>query len=352
MARRRDDRIETALPVRVWGMGVDGRPFSENIKTIDVSRTGARLAWPDCPAKVGDIVGLQYQGEKTRFRIVWLQAGKREVGVTGVEVGKSIWGQLEPAAQATQPIAAHSAVAAAAPAKAGPAPRERRSHRRFRCDGGVRMRKQDGTSLWGTLADVSAGGCYIETTATLAVGTELELVLKIHDAEIQCRAQVRASHPGIGVGVSFTMVSVEARRQLNRLIEISAGVMPPAASLQPAPEPKTTAPLSGSEELKSFDTLLHSDTTGVDPRILTEFKNAVEHARQSAWAVQTWVEMKKQQRDPFTLMPLIEKRRVRLTNLLLRDLLMDYQSNALGEDTEGFQDLVSAIKKFHIALGL
>jgi len=354
MARRRDDRIPAELPVRAWGMTLDGRPFNEQLKTRDVSRFGARITWRNCSLKLGDIVGVQYQSEKARFRIAWIAPDKSEFGVAVAEPGRSIWGTLPVAGAAHPPRAA--APTAAAPLAPAPKPQERRRHRRFPCQGGARLIRGNEAPIWATLADISEGGCYIETTSPLVMGNVLDLTLKIADMEIRCKGQVRTAHPGIGAGVSFTMLAVEARKQLNQVLDVLSGVAaaeapPPIAA--PSAEGKTDITgrvYKSAQELQVIETLLQSDTADVDPRILSEFRNAVDHARQTAWAVQTWIEMRKQRRDPFTLMPLVEKRRIRQAVFLLQELLMDYQSTVVSVETEGFPELQRAVNDFHRAL--
>jgi hypothetical protein len=355
MARRREDRIKAELQVRVWGMTAEGRPFNEHLKTRDVSRFGARIAWPACPLKLGDIVGVQYQSEKARFRIAWIAANKSEFGVAVAEPGKSIWGPLPTPAASVSSLRAASAPPAAAPAPPAPPPRqqERRRHHRLPCQGGVQIRMPDGSTIWGTLSDISEGGCYIETAGALTMGTESELTLKVADMELRCRGKVRTSHPGIGAGISFTFLSAEARKQLNQLLDVLVGGATPAAAPAPTVEGKihiTSRVYKSAEELRILETLMQSNTADVDPRILAEFRNAVDHARQAAWAVQTWIELRKQKRDPFSLMPLVEKRRIRHAIFLMQELLMDYQSLAVTVETEGFGDLKRAVTDFHRAI--
>ncbi len=355
MARRREDRVKAELPVRVWGMTLDGRPFNEQLKTRDVSRFGARIAWRDCALKLGDVVGVQYQSEKGRFRIVWIANDKSEFGVASTEPGKSIWGPL-PAGAEVHPGRASAAAPAAAAVARAPVVRqhERRRFQRFPCKGGVQIQRPGSPATWANLGDISAGGCYIETTTPLTMGLELDLTLKVADATIPCKGQVRTFHPGIGGGIYFTQVTPEARRQLNQLLDVLAGIS--AAEPPPPKEPSepradiTSRVYKSAEELRAIETLLQSDMADVDPRILTEFRQAVDHARETAWAVQTWVEMRKQRRDPFTLMPLVEKRRIRQAVFLLKELLMDYQASTITTGTEGFPDLQIAVKEFQNAI--
>ncbi len=351
MARRREDRVKAELKVRVWGMTLDGRPFNEQLKTRDVSRFGARIGWKDCPLKQGDVVGVQYQSEKGRFRIAWIAADRSEFGLAGTEPGKSIWGSL-PAGAATHPSRGAGASPAAAAVAAAPVARqqERRRFHRFPCKGGVQIQTPGKPPAWATLGDISAGGCYIETTMPLTMGLELDLTLKVGDASIACKGQVRTSHPGIGGGIYFTQVTTGARKQINQLLDVLAGIN----IAEPAPKAEQTGERTditarvykSAEELRAIETLLQSDMADVDPRILTEFRQAVDHARETAWAVQTWIEMRKQRRDPFTLMPLVEKRRIRQAVFLLKELLMDFQSSTITHETEGFPDLQGAVKEF------
>jgi len=45
---------------------------------------------------------------------------------------------------------------------------ERRSHVRYICDGGVEVRTEGSTTgFWGTLTDISLGGCYVQTFSPL-----------------------------------------------------------------------------------------------------------------------------------------------------------------------------------------
>ncbi len=353
MARRREDRVKAELQVRIWGMTQDGRPFNEQLKTRDVSRFGARVAWKGCPLKLGDVVGVQHQSEKGRFRIVWIAADRSEFGIAGAEPGRSIWGAL-PAGAAAHPSRSSASAPAAAAVAAAPLVRqqERRRFHRFPCKGGVQVQTPGKPPTWASLGDVSAGGCYIETTLPLVLGQELDLTLKVGDASIHCKGQVRTSHPGIGGGIYFTQVTPDARKQINQLLDVLAGLSVAEPPPAPAPASAERTDITGrvyksAEELRAIENLLQSDMADVDPRILGEFRHAVDHARETAWAVQTWIEMRKQRRDPFTLMPLVEKRRIRQAIFLLKELQMDFQSGTVTQQTEGFADLNAAVKDFH-----
>lgn len=93
----REVRVRIQLEVRVWGMGSDGKPFSQTARTIDISGNGARLEGVACLTQVGEIIGVQNGNEKARFRVVWVgDKGTTEQGqiaITSVDTGKCIWGR-------------------------------------------------------------------------------------------------------------------------------------------------------------------------------------------------------------------------------------------------------------------
>jgi DNA-binding response OmpR family regulator len=70
------------------------------------------------------------------------------------------------------------------------------------------------------LTDISAGGCYVETTSPFATGTNLEVV--VHTSEIKFRSEgvVQVVHPGFGMGVAFGAHTDEQRQQVQQLIEV------------------------------------------------------------------------------------------------------------------------------------
>jgi hypothetical protein len=82
--------------------------------------------------------------------------------------------------------------------------KERRRHPRYACDVGVQVRpERSGGGYWGTLADISLGGCYVYTFSPLNVGTVLSLTLRTGEHEILAAGNVVTSHPGVGMGVEF-----------------------------------------------------------------------------------------------------------------------------------------------------
>lgn len=82
--------------------------------------------------------------------------------------------------------------------------KERRRFPRYACDTGVRVHPEQGTAgYWGTVSDISFGGCYIYTFSPLATGQIVTLIIKIEDGELSVGGRVVSSHPGVGMGVAF-----------------------------------------------------------------------------------------------------------------------------------------------------
>jgi len=81
---------------------------------------------------------------------------------------------------------------------------ERRRHPRYPCDTGVQFLPENGRAgAWGTLSDISLGGCYIYTFAPLPTGQTVALLIKANGKEINVSGKTVSSHPGVGMGIAF-----------------------------------------------------------------------------------------------------------------------------------------------------
>ena len=86
MDRRREIRIETALPVRIWGVDSYGRPFLQLASVRNLSSLGAVVQNVRVQIKPGEIVDVQYDGQKAQFRVIWAgRSGTVEAGEVGLE---------------------------------------------------------------------------------------------------------------------------------------------------------------------------------------------------------------------------------------------------------------------------
>ena len=83
----------------------------------------------------------------------------------------------------------------------------------------------------------------------------------------------------------------------------------------------------------------------VDARLVREFQEAVDHARHSAWAVQHWLELKKQNKDPFQVLQKLNNQRIRIAHDMTRRMAMDIDAGDIDFDSQGLDDLHNAAKE-------
>ena len=58
MPIRRERRVTVPISVRLWGLDRDGKVFSQNVKTLNIATSGARLFGVTAALERGFIVGL------------------------------------------------------------------------------------------------------------------------------------------------------------------------------------------------------------------------------------------------------------------------------------------------------
>jgi hypothetical protein len=94
--RRRQNRIQAVLPVRVRGTDVSGASFEGLAHTLDLTPTGARLGSIRHPLKTLDTLTLLYHQRRMEFTVVWtkLLDGRTEyqVGLQAFSQEKEPWG--------------------------------------------------------------------------------------------------------------------------------------------------------------------------------------------------------------------------------------------------------------------
>ncbi len=97
---------------------------------------------------------------------------------------------------------------------------EKRSHVRYVCDGGVEVRPESSAGgFWGTLTDISLGGCYVQTFSPLPAGTQVNMRVQTKSVEFTCAGNVQASHPGVGMGIIFSQFPEGQQERLVALIK-------------------------------------------------------------------------------------------------------------------------------------
>jgi len=86
---------------------------------------------------------------------------------------------------------------------------------------------------------------------------------------------------------------------------------------------------------------------GVDPRILREFREAVDCVRKAAWVVQEWQERQLQKHDPHTVLPLLITERIRRAIQLNKAIATDLAARELTGETAGLEELFQAVESLY-----
>jgi hypothetical protein len=388
MTQYLEPRVDISLDVKVWGMDLYGKPFVQHARTVNATSVGARLIGIDC-VREGEVISLQHENQKARCKVVWVgrdAAKSRQIGVHVVEPDKNLFGAKlkAPAVQKAQSAPGFTGFAGAAQAGQQariPMPEPtgtRRAQQRFHCTGGVEMRRNEGAPpVFGNLSDLSLTGCYVETVSTLPVGSEILFMLRVRDNVVRGRAQVKTSHHAVGLGLVFTQLSREDQYKLEYILSLLSGSLDlstddprklapedPLAFSRPLTS-NTIQPLArgGSskmssqmstqvtrtiEELNQVEQGLVIDK--VDPRVIAQFHDAVEHLRQTAWSVVQWVELNSSGGDPFEVLPQLEAERLHMLRKLAHNVTADLDSGSVTRFTEGIANIYEEVQALYRGL--
>lgn len=204
LPKRREARLPATLSVRVLGIDANGKPFHQAVNTVDISLNGARVTGLASELKAGDIVGVQSSGEKCRFRVVWTMKnpdGSYQTGLCCVEKGMSPWREKMQAA----------------------AGNDRRTDDRYPCNGSVSLHSAAFTTpIWGTLRDISAGGCYVQSVNVAAPGEIVSGQFICNGVTINGVAQVRTSRAAVGMGLLWCDLGWDGQEKLNSILRTLA----------------------------------------------------------------------------------------------------------------------------------
>ncbi len=383
LLQRPEPRIPISLEVKVWGMDAYGRPFVQHARTVNASSVGARLIGIDC-VREGEIISLQHADRQSRCRVIWIgrdAAKARQIGIRSIESGKTLFGASLGANSAKAATAASTFAGKPATAMRPPhtvrrvmpeAQGTRRSQQRFHCTGGVELRRQEGAApVFGNLSDISLTGCYVQTVSSLPVGTEVLFMIRVRDTVVRGRAEVKASHHAVGVGLIFGEINKEDRDKLEFLIGTLAGSNELQGAGQRLLVPEDPMPatqgFSGSArpaqggtsavstqitrtiaELNQVEQSLVIDR--VDPRIIAQFHDAVEHIRQTAWSAVQWAELDRSGGDPFEVLPQLEAERMHMLRKLAHNVTADLDSGSLTRYTEGISQVYEVVQALYRGL--
>ncbi len=101
---------------------------------------------------------------------------------------------------------------------------DRRKHPRIKCFVAVELRVDDApTPIWGNLSNTSAGGCLVETAASVAPGAKVEIGLWLANGKIWVKGfalsgVVTRSGPATGVRIRFDGMVAPERENLREFL--------------------------------------------------------------------------------------------------------------------------------------
>ncbi len=186
--------------------------------------------------------------------------------------------------------------------------------------------REPGGSVAHELAQAKAANAHgglLDMKTYPPVGTEVELANPVSAEAILARVvAVRRSNQGmvIGVGVEFVVpsdtfwgITFQLRRTSAQLLKLEQAIR----------------------------------TGDIDPFVLREFRDAVDHIRKTAWAVQEWHERRLQHRDAQTVLSLLTTERMRRATQLNNELATDLEARDLTHGSEGITDLLRAVERLH-----
>ena len=76
--RRQESRARSDIAVRISGRDASGKPFAQSVVASSISSGGALLSGMEQQVRPGDLVLVEYEERRARFRIVWVRESESE----------------------------------------------------------------------------------------------------------------------------------------------------------------------------------------------------------------------------------------------------------------------------------
>jgi hypothetical protein len=95
---RRERRLQLELRVQISGRDAGGNSFTENAAASNISGSGALVSGMTQRVRAEDLVWIEHQDRKARFRIVWVRDSeseqKTQAAVQKLETEECPWNSL------------------------------------------------------------------------------------------------------------------------------------------------------------------------------------------------------------------------------------------------------------------
>jgi PilZ domain len=208
MGQRRQPRKAIQVPVRIVGTDSQGKIFSENVTTVDVSLNGVRLGGVKARVKADELIGATYGKNRVHFRVKWIgepgSAKDGQIGLLNVTPERPFW---------------DFALPSAAMDNFRFADKDRRQFARVKCSISAELHPFGQPVIRGKVSDVSLGGCFVEMPVPLPVQERLEIVLWLGESKLRLKGEVASTSPGFGISVHFINLSSEVQELLRRHVQ-------------------------------------------------------------------------------------------------------------------------------------
>jgi hypothetical protein len=209
MEKRPESRVDADIPVRVWGMDADGKPFFQSGLAGSLSSEGAQLTHLHHCLKAGDIIGIQYGEKKARFKVIWANPSvaprKNKAGVLILPDQIAPWMDL-------------AADNCSKPKESG-SDKRRFSRHKVQFPMEISFEDTRRAHMQCSATDIGGRGCYVETFSPLAINSAIIITFWLDSEKIRASALVRTSDPGVGMGIEFTALEDDIQERLQKYIE-------------------------------------------------------------------------------------------------------------------------------------
>lgn len=203
MENKVDTAVSDRLLVRVWGMDSEGRPFFQNANADEITVEGALIKGITHPLKADDVIGVQHEERKARFKVLEVTEGdslrRIDAHVQVLPGQRTPWHDIAIPAKKPEYI-----------------PGNKRKYTRHKVLFPLEISFEDvrRTHIHTSATDIGGRGCYVETLLPLSLGTKIHIVFWIEGEKVKTTGVVRASDPGVGMGIEFTDLDNHVQERL------------------------------------------------------------------------------------------------------------------------------------------
>jgi len=176
-----------------------------------LSSDGAQLSHISHSLKAGDIIGIQYGDKKARFEVVWVKpALVPERSNVGVIIRPPQTVPWEEVTSGNRPEVVKA-----------PAGAEKRRFTRHKVQFPIQIGFADNrrSHMHCSSTDIGGRGCYVESLVPLHINSEVIIAFWIDSEKITTTGIVRASDPGVGMGIEFTSLEAHIQKRLQAYLE-------------------------------------------------------------------------------------------------------------------------------------